>query len=159
MESRLLAPAQVPYERCGMPSAARSCMLKGLLQLQAACSHQFWQSKSRSDAEHRLKQRFCSSLTSPAPLTLCGCRKQVVLATAGGMHTTPKGTTPCSGTWIFTCSCEVIMYLFFILPISLFPLEAFNFLGRVGMSFFPLEKEGRPSGFKVMTVTQKISVY
>lgn len=47
------------------------------------------------------------------------------------------------------------MYLLFILPVSLFPLEAFNFLGRVGLSFVPLEDEGRPNGFKAMTVTQK----
>lgn len=79
----------------------------------------------------------------------------MVLDTERGDAHNSQGHNPMLRHMIFTCSYEVIMYLLFILPVSLFPLEAFNFLGRVGLSFVPLEDEGRPNGFKAMTVTQK----
>lgn len=75
-------------------------------------------------------------------------------AAAGAMHTIHGGTTPHTNTLSLSRCCKVRIF-YFTWHISLFPLEALHFLGRVGMSFVPLEEERRPNGFKVMTVIQE----
>lgn len=136
----------------------------------AARSLQLQHHKSNPDTERNPRQWFCSSLLQPqgeallllchqllSPFPLCphdSANMTGAGTTAGVMHTIHEGTTPHTNIPSLSPGCKVRIF-YFPWPISLFPLEALHFLGRVGMFFVPLEEERRLNGFKVMTVIKK----
>lgn len=168
--------ARVPWRGCRMLSTAVGCIpaeRTGFTQqpeLKAACSLQLQHSKSKPDTEHRSKAvvlffpataagRGFTPHLSPAPIPRssapvwlwehewcwCCCRSNA--HNSRGHNPTYKHTE--------SPHCCKVRIFYFTWPISLFPLEALHFLGRVRKSFVPLEEERRPNEFKVMTVIKK----